>query len=184
MTQVGDPASHERNHCFALTKTWSMDLLTWMKKTVEWCVNQGRTQATSTQRRLVTGRVSKFRPPVGGFGFSGSFCCSTFGVRDANAGLVGRRSFCECRFDPWRNKNSTERADRNYFHRGNDVREWTGNGARQCGDSHWQHRHLRRLRAVQFHHTRRGAERARDRKSTRLNSSHSQISYAVFCLKK
>src|SRR5256886_11583918 len=31
----------------------------------------------------------------------------------------------------------------------------------------------------------RGWERARlDRKSTRLNSSHSQISYAVFCLKK
>src|SRR5688572_32276460 len=27
-------------------------------------------------------------------------------------------------------------------------------------------------------------ERAADRKSTRLNSSHSQISYAVFCLKK
>src|SRR2546427_1901289 len=26
--------------------------------------------------------------------------------------------------------------------------------------------------------------RNRDRKSTRLNSSHSQISYAVFCLKK
>src|SRR2546430_7288969 len=43
--------------------------------------------------------------------------------------------------------------------------------------------------------TRRGGRRARaavgwngdghrDRKSTRLNSSHSQISYAVFCLKK
>src|SRR5205085_10250556 len=31
------------------------------------------------------------------------------------------------------------------------------------------------------HHARR---RGRDRKSTRLNSSHSQISYAVFCLKK
>src|SRR5205085_9254318 len=29
-----------------------------------------------------------------------------------------------------------------------------------------------------------GIRRARDRKSTRLNSSHSQISYAVFCLKK
>src|SRR2546427_1507285 len=29
-----------------------------------------------------------------------------------------------------------------------------------------------------------GAGRAADRKSTRLNSSHSQISYAVFCLKK
>src|SRR2546427_1049250 len=28
------------------------------------------------------------------------------------------------------------------------------------------------------------AQSARDRKSTRLNSSHSQISYAVFCLKK
>src|SRR2546430_5973727 len=28
------------------------------------------------------------------------------------------------------------------------------------------------------------AVRLRDRKSTRLNSSHSQISYAVFCLKK
>src|SRR2546427_6997198 len=27
-------------------------------------------------------------------------------------------------------------------------------------------------------------EALRDRKSTRLNSSHSQISYAVFCLKK
>src|SRR5205085_8053663 len=31
---------------------------------------------------------------------------------------------------------------------------------------------------------RRVAASARDRKSTRLNSSHSQISYAVFCLKK
>src|SRR5688572_32164456 len=29
-----------------------------------------------------------------------------------------------------------------------------------------------------------GHELAEDRKSTRLNSSHSQISYAVFCLKK
>src|SRR2546430_7022874 len=29
-----------------------------------------------------------------------------------------------------------------------------------------------------------GEWRSRDRKSTRLNSSHSQISYAVFCLKK
>src|SRR2546430_7904457 len=29
-----------------------------------------------------------------------------------------------------------------------------------------------------------GSDAAKDRKSTRLNSSHSQISYAVFCLKK
>src|SRR2546430_9943337 len=30
----------------------------------------------------------------------------------------------------------------------------------------------------------RARQTSRDRKSTRLNSSHSQISYAVFCLKK
>src|SRR2546427_5766830 len=29
-----------------------------------------------------------------------------------------------------------------------------------------------------------GVRSSKDRKSTRLNSSHSQISYAVFCLKK
>src|SRR2546430_7437973 len=39
----------------------------------------------------------------------------------------------------------------------------------------------RRLDLVEDQH-RSGARR--DRKSTRLNSSHSQISYAVFCLKK
>src|SRR2546427_9550304 len=33
-------------------------------------------------------------------------------------------------------------------------------------------------------HARGPGARRRDRKSTRLNSSHSQISYAVFCLKK
>src|SRR5688572_30999349 len=32
--------------------------------------------------------------------------------------------------------------------------------------------------------TARASETTEDRKSTRLNSSHSQISYAVFCLKK
>src|SRR2546430_11377396 len=37
-------------------------------------------------------------------------------------------------------------------------------------------------RFLTFH--RRPTELAIDRKSTRLNSSHSQISYAVFCLKK
>src|SRR2546430_3338937 len=41
--------------------------------------------------------------------------------------------------------------------------------------AHFDHLDLRSLRAV--------AQDA-DRKSTRLNSSHSQISYAVFCLKK
>src|SRR2546430_4478546 len=43
----------------------------------------------------------------------------------------------------------------------------------------WRSRDGRPERAE---HHRRRAER--DRKSTRLNSSHSQISYAVFCLKK
>src|SRR3712207_7091977 len=32
--------------------------------------------------------------------------------------------------------------------------------------------------------TRRAVKRLQDRKSTRLNSSHANISYAVFCLKK
>src|SRR2546428_12368126 len=41
------------------------------------------------------------------------------------------------------------------------------------------HRHDRR-HVVDGH----GRGRAEDRKSTRLNSSHDQISYAVFCLKK
>src|SRR2546430_11441686 len=47
------------------------------------------------------------------------------------------------------------------------------------------------VRARGSHGARRGiravlaeADHLRDRKSTRLNSSHSQISYAVFCLKK
>src|SRR2546427_5646316 len=42
-------------------------------------------------------------------------------------------------------------------------------------------------RAGEVRHSVASLERARavtDRKSTRLNSSHSQISYAVFCLKK
>src|SRR2546430_10776456 len=41
---------------------------------------------------------------------------------------------------------------------------------------------VRHAVAVRQVHPQRGAEQ--DRKSTRLNSSHSQISYAVFCLKK
>src|SRR5688572_31106591 len=49
--------------------------------------------------------------------------------------------------------------------------------------------HARRLRQVRLQRDRfpeqvRGDDVRLDRKSTRLNSSHSQISYAVFCLKK
>src|SRR5256885_12451164 len=47
---------------------------------------------------------------------------------------------------------------------------------------------LGRLAVIAGHHAGRMAHdlaiRARDRKSTRLNSSHLVISYAVFCLKK
>src|SRR5688572_31017503 len=39
------------------------------------------------------------------------------------------------------------------------------------------------LREAQDEHSRLSRVGGQDRKSTRLNSSHSQISYAVFCLK-
>src|SRR6266446_9528474 len=44
-------------------------------------------------------------------------------------------------------------------------------------------RHRRRRAYLPVHHQWRHQDR-RDRKSTRLNSSHLVISYAVFCLKK
>src|SRR3712207_8428335 len=57
---------------------------------------------------------------------------------------------------------------------------WAGVGSRDetprlAGASHY-------LEHLLFKGTRRRS--ARDRKSTRLNSSHANISYAVFCLKK
>src|SRR3712207_8161565 len=42
--------------------------------------------------------------------------------------------------------------------------------------THGGHHHMAKMIAFE--------EEARDRKSTRLNSSHANISYAVFCLKK
>src|SRR2546430_8184209 len=54
--------------------------------------------------------------------------------------------------------------------------------ATEIADSRVQDRgETRRVVPAEGHRRRPGA---RDRKSTRLNSSHSQISYAVFCLKK
>src|SRR2546430_8365222 len=51
---------------------------------------------------------------------------------------------------------------------------------------HDHHRGWRRGGPMRLHcdGRRRDGDERRDRKSTRLNSSHSQISYAVFCLKK
>src|SRR2546430_5055714 len=51
----------------------------------------------------------------------------------------------------------------------------------RSGDSPWRSRDARRRASVSGRALERVGE---DRKSTRLNSSHSQISYAVFCLKK
>src|SRR2546422_2274024 len=39
-------------------------------------------------------------------------------------------------------------------------------------------------RVIEHFEARRGLQKRPDRKSTRLNSSHGYISYAVFCLKK
>src|SRR5437879_12051715 len=50
--------------------------------------------------------------------------------------------------------------------------------------SRFPHRAGQFLRATLDEHVARVLERKRDRKSTRLNSSHRCISYAVFCLKK
>src|SRR3712207_8378115 len=61
-------------------------------------------------------------------------------------------------------------------HAGERLGEWPVDGARQRPQPRWRDRHGRTLAA------RRGG--AGDRKSTRLNSSHANISYAVFCLKK
>src|SRR5689334_25439712 len=51
-----------------------------------------------------------------------------------------------------------------------------------------RHKHtpapLRQLSRTRARETFRRTRPAQDRKSTRLNSSHSSISYAVFCLKK
>src|SRR2546430_12642643 len=51
-------------------------------------------------------------------------------------------------------------------------------------DSRVLHRHDGRRLAFSATAARAADHEIRDRKSTRLNSSHSQISYAVFCLKK
>src|SRR2546430_5183499 len=50
--------------------------------------------------------------------------------------------------------------------------------------SRWPDRLRTRHAAAAAVHRHAHRRERRDRKSTRLNSSHSQISYAVFCLKK
>src|SRR5258707_3353052 len=50
-----------------------------------------------------------------------------------------------------------------------------------CGASHAEY--LKAAQLLQSDHQK-STQRLQDRKSTRLNSSHANISYAVFCLKK
>src|SRR2546430_11025202 len=56
-----------------------------------------------------------------------------------------------------------------------------GDQHRHDGDHHQQFNQRERLAELLWASA---IATVRDRKSTRLNSSHSQISYAVFCLKK
>src|SRR5690349_22883566 len=53
-----------------------------------------------------------------------------------------------------------------------------------CGDRRWLARRHGRAAAAGRGRRMGVRVRSRDRKSTRLNSSHVEISYAVFCLKK
>src|SRR3712207_7198903 len=76
------------------------------------------------------------------------------------------RSRVDERDDPLGRRPVPERADRDVPRGGADEARAVGHGqARQLARRGRRHRHL-------------------DRKSTRLNSSHANISYAVFCLKK
>src|SRR5256886_7645175 len=76
--------------------------------------------------------------------------------------------------------------------RSREEQERGKDGARSCRSSKCSQRHREKAntRAIVISNRRnRGGGRVGvsgtiDRKSTRLNSSHSQISYAVFCLKK
>src|SRR2546430_7572167 len=73
---------------------------------------------------------------------------------------------------PWHRKDvrSTQTSRRPHITR-------TRSGSRHYLLPHFHQGDRERLRIGLHRHV-------RDRKSTRLNSSHSQISYAVFCLKK
>src|SRR2546421_7743256 len=67
------------------------------------------------------------------------------------------------------------------------FRSWDsrgGRGSSRRGPEHFDHDRSNRLKPLARRRVGFSGTRRRDRKSTRLNSSHDQISYAVFCLKK
>src|SRR2546427_1922922 len=67
-----------------------------------------------------------------------------------------------------------------YFHAFDSRIAWAPNPSRAATENHGIFRWIRRPCNTRV----KCMEVGEDRKSTRLNSSHSQISYAVFCLKK
>src|SRR2546430_12821804 len=77
-----------------------------------------------------------------------------------------------------------------FFQAEDGIRDLTVTGVQTCALPIWRRRelglhlpsHEGRRRRVRLESGR--PLRGGDRRSTRLNSSHSQISYAVFCLKK
>src|SRR2546427_4914337 len=82
---------------------------------------------------------------------------------------------------PTRRSSDLGRSGTPRYSGGEWLREAAGPGLRpgqRAGESTLK---LSRLAKVS---SRAGSSGDQDRKSTRLNSSHSQISYAVFCLKK
>src|SRR5690349_22537368 len=68
--------------------------------------------------------------------------------------------------------------------RGNRAPRVDRGPTRNAADAAAVSRRVRAVRQADGDQQRRDAVRSRDRKSTRLNSSHVEISYAVFCLKK
>src|SRR3712207_7565287 len=70
---------------------------------------------------------------------------------------------------------------RSGFPRSSELRENRASGSNPNSDSDSNHLVLVRIQVRQLP---RDEPELGDRKSTRLNSSHANISYAVFCLKK
>src|SRR3712207_7156801 len=68
------------------------------------------------------------------------------------------------------------------------FRSFTESGQRHAEEIVRRHRLIERfltdVLGIPWDEVHEEAERLEDRKSTRLNSSHANISYAVFCLKK
>src|SRR5207245_9424075 len=79
-------------------------------------------------------------------------------------------------------RSGEHRARRDREQQGDDDRSGDARSRRRA--SQFDAGALDEERLHQFLPSPRGGEGGRDRKSTRLNSSHGSISYAVFCLKK